>query len=102
MIDKVGGCLNEPVRLATEEEIAPLFHDCAPGAIPPISAPYGLRSVVDEALDAQGDIYFEGGDHRTVVHLTGEQFQRLMANVSHGRISQELPVSQLDLFYSGA
>jgi Ala-tRNA(Pro) deacylase len=46
-----------------------------------------LRSLVDESLEGRGDIYFEGGDHRTLVHLSGEQFHEIMAKVPHGRIS---------------
>ena len=35
-IDDVGGWLQQPVALATEDEIAPLFPDCEFGAIPPL------------------------------------------------------------------
>ena len=55
--------------------------------MPPVGTAYGLRAVVDEILDGQDDIYFEGGDHRTLVHVTGAQFQRLMEKVPHERFS---------------
>ena len=102
MLDEVGGWLRQPVGLATEEEVASLFPDCAPGAVPPIAAPYGLRSVVDESLEGHRDIYFEAGDHRTLVHLSGEQFHRLMAKVPHGRFSTKIDTEPDDYAYSGA
>lgn len=84
-LDQVGGLLQQPVGLATEDEIASLFLDCEPGAVPPIAAAYGINAVVDESLEAQPDVYFEGGDHRTLVHVSGMEFHKLMENVPHGR-----------------
>ena len=102
MLDEVGGWLHQIVGLATQDEIVPLFPDCAPGAIPPIAAAYGLRSLVDQSLEGHSDIYFEGGDHRTLVRLSGEQFDKLMAKVPHGRICSEIHTSDDELYYSGA
>lgn len=101
-LDEVGGWLRQPVGLATEEEIASLFLDCEHGAVPPIAAPYGLRSVVDESLEGQRDIYFEAGDHRTLIHVSGEQFHKLMAKVPHGRFSEKSDTEQDEFAYSGA
>ncbi len=84
-LDEVGGLLQQPVGLATEDEIASLFPDCEPGAVPPIAAAYGIGAVVDESLEAQPEIYFEGGDHRTLVHVSGAQFHKLMEKTPHGR-----------------
>ena len=88
-LEAVGAWLRQPVGLATEDEVAQLFPDCTPGAVPPIAAAYGLRSLVDERLESQGDVYFEAGDHRTLVHVSGEAFQALMRKVPHGQISSE-------------
>ena len=87
-IDEVGGWLRQPVGLASEEELVSLFPDCEPGAVPPIAAAYGLRSLVDESLEAQPDIYFEAGDHCTLVHVSGPQFHKLMEKVPHGHFSK--------------
>lgn len=97
-LDDVGAWLQQPVGLATEDEIVPLFPDCAPGAVPAIAAPYGLRSVVDESLMRQGDIYFEAGDHRTLIHVSGEQFRSLTARMPHGRFSNG-SASTSDTYY---
>lgn len=102
MLDQVGGWLRQPVALATEEEIASLFPDCERGAVPPIAAPYGLRSIVDDSLEGRRDIYFEGGDHRTLVHLSGDQFHRLMQKVAHGRFSSGSGAEDDAPVYGGA
>lgn len=102
MLDEIGGWLRQPVGLATEDEIASLFPDCARGAVPPIAAPYGLPSVVDESLETEGDIYFEAGDHRTLVHLSGEHFHKLMIEVPHRRFSIKTNTEPDGQAYSGA
>jgi Ala-tRNA(Pro) deacylase len=82
-----GRWLGRPVALASAEELGALFPDCEQGAVPPIAAAYGLRGVVDTALDEREHIYFEGGDHLPLVHVTGREFRRLMEQVPHGQFS---------------
>jgi Ala-tRNA(Pro) deacylase len=78
---------DRPVELATENEMAMIFRDCAPGAVPPIGEAYGLETVVDDYLMAERDIYFEGGDHESLVHMRGEAFQELVRGVRHGNFA---------------
>ena len=61
--------------------------DCAHGAIPPVGECYGLEMIVDESVEAQPDVYLEGGDHASLVHMDRTQFARLMADARHGRFS---------------
>ena len=84
----LGALLAQPVCLATEHELQRLFTDCEVGAVPPLGQAYGIRTVVDRQLFGQDDIYFEGGDHRTVVHLKGGAFRQLMDKVPHRNISR--------------
>jgi len=86
-LEEVGRWLERPVALASEEEVSALFPDCEHGAVPPIAAAYGLVAVVDASLEGHEDIYFEGGDHRALVHVTGAQFHHLMEKVPHGHFS---------------
>lgn len=76
-----------PVRMATEEEIERLFPDCSIGAVPPVGAAYGLKAVVDDAITEVPDVYFEGGDHTTLVHMSGPAFDRLMAEAPRAHFS---------------
>jgi len=79
--------ISDDVDLANEEEIRKLFPDCALGAIPPVGECYELDVIVDDSIQAQPDVYLEGGDHTTLVHLDQAQFARLMAEARHGRFS---------------
>ncbi len=86
-LEEVGDCLHEPVCLATESEVSELFDDCEPGSIPPIGEAYGVQTIVDERLEGLHDIYFEAGDHYSLVHLKGQDFDELTADVLHAQIS---------------
>ena len=60
---------------------------CALGAVPPVGECYDLDVIVDDSIEEQPDVYLEGGDHTTLVHLDHAQFARLMAEARHGRFS---------------
>jgi Ala-tRNA(Pro) deacylase len=77
----------DDVRLASEPEIAELFQDCARGAIPALGECYGLDTVIDASIEDQPEIYIEGGDHATLVHMSREQFAGLTSTAQHGRFS---------------
>jgi Ala-tRNA(Pro) deacylase len=77
----------DDVDLATEREIADLFQDCVRGAIPALGECYGLDVVVDDSIEEQPEVYFEGGDHATLVHMSHAQFADLTATARHGCFS---------------
>ena len=79
--------LGDDVQLASEREVAEFFDDCAFGAVPAIGECYGLDLVVDDGIDRQPEIYFEGGDHATLVHMTHAEFAALTWAARHGRFS---------------
>ena len=60
------------------------------GAVPPTGPAYDLETLVDEELDKQPEVYFESGDHRTLVHVTGDGFQRLMSEAQHTLFSHHV------------
>jgi Ala-tRNA(Pro) deacylase len=62
--------------------------DCACGAIPAIGECYGLDTVVDSGLESQPDIFFEAGDHATVVRISRDDFAWLTVMAQHGRFSR--------------
>jgi Ala-tRNA(Pro) deacylase len=75
------------VELANEYEIEELFDDCVRGAIPPAGECYGLDTVVDDSIEDQPEVYLEGGDHETLVHMSHAQFALLTATARHGSFS---------------
>jgi Ala-tRNA(Pro) deacylase len=76
------------VRLLTEAEAAMSFPDCEFGAIPPLGEAYGLATIVDDAILCDGmmddeEIFFEGGDHRTLIAIEARDWRRMMGNAEH-------------------
>ncbi|HQU15876.1 MAG: hypothetical protein B7Z66_06300 [Chromatiales bacterium 21-64-14] len=80
--------LRRNVILAEEPEIAALFRDCAPGAVPALGPAYGMETVIDDILAQQPELYFEAGDHEELVHVPTERFFELLGTERHGEISQ--------------
>lgn len=82
--------LGHSFGLATEEEIRWLFDDCEAGSVPALGQAYGLMVLVDETLLDQDEIYFEAGDHTELVHMSGQDFEALMAHAGHGQFSRHV------------
>ena len=76
------------LRLASEDEIARLFPDCEPGAIPPLGMAYGMPMVIDDSLAGQDEIYFEAGDHEKLIQMGRRDFMQMMQNAEHVRFSE--------------
>lgn len=81
--DDLGRWLGRDVTLAGEQDSRPLFDDCELGALPPVGAAFGLDTVVDDDLLNNDEVYFEGGDHRTLVHVESGDWRRLMRDAGH-------------------
>lgn len=75
------------VGLATEEEVRLLFDDCDAGAVPGTPQAYGIEVLVDDALLAADDVYFEAGSHTDLVHVSAAAFRDLMGAAEHGSFS---------------
>jgi Ala-tRNA(Pro) deacylase len=78
------------MALAEESELAALFPDCEAGAVPPIGFAYGVDTVWDTSLGDKESVWFEAGDHESLVHLSGRQFHELMAPAERGQFSHHL------------
>lgn len=76
-LSRLRPALKQDCALATEGEIDKLFDDCAHGAIPPVGECYGLDVIADASIFERPDVYFEAGDHRTLVHVSQAEFVRL-------------------------
>lgn len=86
-ISMLNKMLDRNLGLATEDELGALFSDCDLGAVPPLGRMYGMDLVWDEKIGDLKDVYFEGGDHESLVHMTGSAFKTLMRNERYGEIS---------------
>jgi Ala-tRNA(Pro) deacylase len=43
--------------------------------------------LVDDSIEKQPEVYFEAGDHGTLIHMSHAQFATLTATARHGRFS---------------
>jgi Ala-tRNA(Pro) deacylase len=81
------GVMDKRLGLASEEETVTVFDDCDIGAIPPIGAAYDVPVILEDSLADADDIYFEGGDHRTLVHVSGKDFRSLTKDARQAHFS---------------
>lgn len=79
--------MDRRLGLASEEEVSTLFADCDIGAVPPIGPAYDVPVLLDESLGEVSDVYFEGGDHKTLVHMSGPNFRNLVKDAQVARFS---------------
>lgn len=68
------------MRLADEEELRRVFTDCESGAVPALGCAYGLETIWDNSLEDGPDIYFEAGDHETLVRMRTSDFVRMIGD----------------------
>jgi Ala-tRNA(Pro) deacylase len=88
-LDELRAQLHRDLELASEQELAALFHDCARGAMPALGSPYQVPTVYDETLDGLDEVYFEAGDHEDVIHMKGSAFLQLLTDSLHGHFSRQ-------------
>ena len=86
-LDAVSNFIRHPIGLATEEEVAAVFADCEVGSIPPVASAYGLTSVMDDGLEGLKEVYFDGGDHCSLIRINGRDFHRPTADAPHAQIA---------------
>jgi Ala-tRNA(Pro) deacylase len=81
--------LDRELHLAEEAEIGKLFPDCETGAMPPLGPAYGIETFLDQALVSLANVYFEAGDHESLIHVSGDDFQTLLGGVRQGFYSHD-------------
>ena len=68
---------SEDVRLAREDEFAPVFDDCDRGAEPPFGNLYGLPTIVDVDLTAE-EMVFNAGSHTETMKISTIEYLGLV------------------------
>jgi len=76
-LKKAGKLIGSKVRLATEEEIKPLFSECELGAEPPFGSIFRLKTFVEESLVLQPDIVFRAGTHEKTIKMAYGDYEEL-------------------------
>lgn len=72
-----GVALGGPVRLASEVEIAGVFPDCEWGVVPPLGVVYDLPTVMEEKIDRDSILTFEGNTHFEAIRMACRDFECL-------------------------
>ncbi|MCJ8158479.1 aminoacyl-tRNA deacylase [Sphingomonas sp. LaA6.9] len=79
--------LGQRPQLVEETALEQVFNDCEMGAVPAIGSGYGVSTIIDDSLENQPDVYFEAGDHKSLVHMSQREFARLTGAARHGSFS---------------
>ena len=60
--------------------------------IVPVGVAYGIKTLWDpeSSLGKLDEVYFEAGDHQTLVRVSGMQFHELMAPAERGKFSHHI------------
>ncbi len=79
----------ESVKIASEDEVEAVFHDCQRGAIPPFGSVYGLLTVVDAGLSNGREIVIEANLRHEGVRLRYHDFE-MIENPSRARFAEPI------------
>lgn len=60
------------------------FQDCTVGVLPPLSAVYGLKTIIDSSLNGIDPIYFQAGNGTDLIRVSARGFTLLQQNAWHG------------------
>lgn len=67
----------EQVELADEAHLSELFADCQLGAEPPFGSFYGLPTIMDDRLEDDEYIVFQGGTHDRAIRMGMAEYKRI-------------------------
>lgn len=87
-VDELNEATDRHLHLADEHELPKLFSDCDLGAIPPAGQAYRIPMIWDERLDDEEDVYIEAGDHEHLLHLSHNDFMKLMGSSPRARFGR--------------
>jgi Ala-tRNA(Pro) deacylase len=91
-LERLNSILKREWQLAEEGDLKALFPDCEVGAVPALGTVYAIKTVWDpsSSLGKVDEVFFEAGDHRELVCVSGEKFHELMASAERMEISHHI------------
>ena len=91
-IESLRKLLKQKVTMVNEATLEKVFSDCELGAVPPIGMAYGVKTIWDpkSSLGKLEEVFFEAGDHQSLVRMSGVQFHELMAPAERGEFSHHI------------
>lgn len=86
--------------LCATDELEQIFEECHLGALPPLGEAYGIKVILDKALEALDEVYFAVGRTDLLLRATQEEFLRLQQKALRGhavaRALDEVPTAQAE------
>ncbi len=76
-LERLSITLEQPVRLATDLEVAEVFRDCEWGVLMPFGTLYGLATLLDESFEPDSIMVFEAHFHAMTIRMSCRDFERL-------------------------
>jgi Ala-tRNA(Pro) deacylase len=76
-LDRLGGALHTPVRIAEDREIATVFRDCEWGVVPAFGGAYGLLTLLEATISADDALVMGANNHLEAIRLRCSDFERL-------------------------
>lgn len=76
-MERLQQAFGEPLRFAKDDEIAAVFSDCEWGVVPPFGSLYGVPTILDESVDPDAMLIFEGHLHAESIQLLCRDYESL-------------------------
>lgn len=89
-LDRLNQLMARHLEMIDSNEAEATFTDCDNGAVPAIGEAYGVDTVIDTALSHVEDVYFDSGDHRHLIHMSGDTFKEITEHATRIPVSHHL------------
>ena len=82
-VDFLRRALHRELVPAGNEDLDELFCDCELGSVPPIGPWYRVPTIVEARLCERASVFFDGGEPRSLVRVTGQSFAKLLKDAEY-------------------
>jgi len=89
-IDRLNQAMARSLVIMNQNELEATFTDCDRNAVPPTGHLYGVDTLVDPSLFHKEEVFFESGDTKLMIRMTGVEFKKLLAQAHVHTISHHL------------
>ncbi len=79
--------LHRELEPAGDDDLDELFCDCELGSVPPIGPWYRVPTIVEASLCERPKVFFDGGESRTLVRVSGRGFAKLLKDAERLELS---------------
>lgn len=76
-LEQLSRVMEQPVRLATDLEIADIFRDCEWGVLMPFGTLYGIPTLLEESFEPESVMVFEAHFHAVTIRMNCRDFEKV-------------------------